>query len=155
VYLHPAGGMFWDDFLRDLCNRFTVYAPVFPGTDPVDTMSIHQVDDVFDVVVIARLTPALSAMAVQGEIAPFLKMHRQLAGNLQRGAGPIAELQPQHVLRPEEAHAVDRNEEHQPDHEDERRGRSRSHGRSIRTHLSSATPRHRSITARDRRPNAL
>ena len=50
VYLHPAGGLFWDDLPRGLSDRFTVYAPLFPGTDPADTMSIHQVDDIFDVV---------------------------------------------------------------------------------------------------------
>ena len=43
---------------RNVLGRFSAepirqvhgVAPVFPGTDPVDTMSIHQVDDIFDVV---------------------------------------------------------------------------------------------------------
>ena len=50
VYLHGGHGMYWDELLRGLSDRFTVYAPMFPGTDPTDTMSIHQVDDIFDVV---------------------------------------------------------------------------------------------------------
>ena len=40
VYLHGAHGMFWDELLRGLSDRFTVYAPMFPGTDP----SGHDVD---------------------------------------------------------------------------------------------------------------
>ena len=64
VYLHPAGGMFWDDFLRGLSDRFTVYAPMFPGTDPVDTTSIHQVDDIFDVVL--AYEGALRSLGLQG-----------------------------------------------------------------------------------------
>jgi pimeloyl-ACP methyl ester carboxylesterase len=64
VYLHPAGGLFWDDLLRDLSDRFTVYAPMFPGTDPADTMSIHQVDDIFDVVL--AYEGALRSLGLQG-----------------------------------------------------------------------------------------
>ena len=40
VYLHGARGMYWDELLRGLSDRFTVYAPMFPGTDP----SGHDVD---------------------------------------------------------------------------------------------------------------
>ena len=64
VYLHPARGMFWDDLLRGLSDRFTVYAPLFPGTDPADTMSIHQVDDIFDVVL--AYEGALRSLGLQG-----------------------------------------------------------------------------------------
>ena len=51
-------------FCSSLSDRFTVYAPVFPGTDPVDTMSIHQVDDIFDVVL--AYEGALRALGLQG-----------------------------------------------------------------------------------------
>ena len=64
VYLHGAHGMYWDDLLRGLSDRFTVYAPMFPGTDPMDTMSIHQVDDIFDVVL--AYEGALRSLGLQG-----------------------------------------------------------------------------------------
>ena len=64
VYLHPARGMFWDDLLRGLSDRFTVYAPLFPGTDPADTMSIHHVDDIFDVIL--AYEGALRSLDLQG-----------------------------------------------------------------------------------------
>ena len=32
VYLHPAGGPLWDDFVEGLTERYTVYAPHHPGT---------------------------------------------------------------------------------------------------------------------------
>ncbi|MDT7662283.1 MAG: hypothetical protein QOD04_1839 [Pseudonocardiales bacterium] len=50
VYLHPAGGLFWDEFLARLTQHYTVYAPIFPGTSPDDTFAIHELDDIFDVV---------------------------------------------------------------------------------------------------------
>jgi pimeloyl-ACP methyl ester carboxylesterase len=64
VYLHGARGMYWDELLRRLSDRFTVYAPMFPGTDPGDTMSIHQVDDIFDVVL--AYEGALRALGLHG-----------------------------------------------------------------------------------------
>jgi pimeloyl-ACP methyl ester carboxylesterase len=80
VYLHPAGGMFWDDFLQGLADRFTVYAPVFPGTDPVDTMSIHQVDDIFDVVL--AYEGALRSLGLQGAPAIGASFGGMLAAEL-------------------------------------------------------------------------
>lgn len=50
VYLHPAGGLVWDPFLEQLSADHTIYAPYFPGTAPGDTFAVHQVDDIFDVV---------------------------------------------------------------------------------------------------------
>ena len=50
LYLHPAGGMSWDPFLDDLARDHTIYAPEFPGTTPGNESAIHQVDDIFDVV---------------------------------------------------------------------------------------------------------
>ena len=64
LYLHPAGGLIWDGLLDSLARRFTVYAPVFPGTDPSDTMAIHQLDDINDVVLAYQ--GALQALGVEG-----------------------------------------------------------------------------------------
>jgi pimeloyl-ACP methyl ester carboxylesterase len=50
LYLHPAGGLQWDRFLGEMARNYTIYAPVFPGTNPVDSFAIHQLDDIFDVV---------------------------------------------------------------------------------------------------------
>lgn len=50
VYLHPAGGLIWDEFLTQLSDRYTIFAPEFPGMNPADSFSIHQLDDLFDVV---------------------------------------------------------------------------------------------------------
>lgn len=50
IYLHPAGGLVWDDFLLTLSERYTIYAPVFPGMRLEDSRSIHEIDDIFDVV---------------------------------------------------------------------------------------------------------
>jgi len=80
VYLHPAGGMFWDDFLQGLADRFTVYAPIFPGTDPLDTMSIHQVDDIFDVVL--AYEGALRWLGLQGAPAIGASFGGMLAAEL-------------------------------------------------------------------------
>jgi pimeloyl-ACP methyl ester carboxylesterase len=50
VYLHPAGGLFWDQFLTELSEQYTIYCPEFPGVSPEDSFAIHQLDDIFDVV---------------------------------------------------------------------------------------------------------
>ncbi|WP_033289046.1 alpha/beta fold hydrolase [Amycolatopsis jejuensis] len=50
LYLHPAGGLWWDPFLRTLAQHHTVYAPRLPGTAEGDSMAIHQLDSVGDLV---------------------------------------------------------------------------------------------------------
>ncbi len=50
VYLHPSAGLAWDDFLEKLSEDYTVYAPEFPGTSPADRYAIHQVHDLWQVV---------------------------------------------------------------------------------------------------------
>ena len=95
VYLHPAGGMFWDDLLQGLSDRFTVYAPMFPGTDPLDTMSIHQVDDIFDVVL--AYEGALRSLGLQGAPAIGPSFGGMLAaelGQLPRSVQPVILLDP-------------------------------------------------------------
>ncbi len=52
VYLHAAGGPIWDDFVEGLTERFTVYAPHHPGTGDTARESIHQVDSLWDLVLI-------------------------------------------------------------------------------------------------------
>ena len=64
VYLHPAGGLVWDQFLERLSRHYTIYAPYFPGTAPGDTFAIHQVDDIFDVVL--AYEGALRALGLVG-----------------------------------------------------------------------------------------
>ena len=50
VYFHPSAGLLWDPFLTWLAEHYTIYAPEFPGTSAGDPYAIHQVDDVWDVV---------------------------------------------------------------------------------------------------------
>lgn len=52
VYLHPAAGLLWDPFLDRLAERYTVYAPEFPGTSQGDPYAIHQIDEMWDVVLL-------------------------------------------------------------------------------------------------------
>ncbi len=50
VFLHSAGGLTWDPFLESLAERFTVYAPYFPGTYPGEPNDIDHVEDLWDAV---------------------------------------------------------------------------------------------------------
>ena len=50
VYLHPSGGLAWDPFLSYLAQRYTVYAPEFPGTSVGDPYAIHSIHHLSDVV---------------------------------------------------------------------------------------------------------
>ncbi len=50
VYLHSAGGYYWDDFLDSLADHFKVYAPHFPGTAPGRPDEIEQLDNLWDAV---------------------------------------------------------------------------------------------------------
>jgi pimeloyl-ACP methyl ester carboxylesterase len=50
VYLHPAAGLAWDPFLFRLAEHRTIYAPEFPGTSVSDRNAIHDIDDLWDVV---------------------------------------------------------------------------------------------------------
>jgi pimeloyl-ACP methyl ester carboxylesterase len=52
VYLHPASGPLWDEFLEKLSGHFTVYAPEFPGTSPDAPYAARQLDDLQDVVLV-------------------------------------------------------------------------------------------------------
>lgn len=48
VFLHGISGLKWDPFLDDLATRFTVYAPMFPGSDC--SADIDHLDNLWDVV---------------------------------------------------------------------------------------------------------
>ena len=50
VFLHGATGLNWDDFLDDLSQTHTVYAPEHPGTTPGDPDAIKPLDDLWDLV---------------------------------------------------------------------------------------------------------
>lgn len=50
VFLHSAGGFYWDDFLDGLANHYKIYAPHFPGTAPDAPNEIDNVDNLWDVV---------------------------------------------------------------------------------------------------------
>ncbi|MCY4360760.1 MAG: alpha/beta fold hydrolase [Gammaproteobacteria bacterium] len=50
VFLHSAGGLQWDPFLEGLAERYTVYAPYFPGTYPGEPNDIDHVEDLWDAV---------------------------------------------------------------------------------------------------------
>jgi pimeloyl-ACP methyl ester carboxylesterase len=50
VFLHGAAGLQWDEFLDGLAERFTVYAPEFPGTTLGDPDGIRALDDLWDLV---------------------------------------------------------------------------------------------------------
>lgn len=52
VYLHPAAGLYWDQFLDKLAETHTVYAPEMPGTSFGDPYAIHKVDTFLDLVLI-------------------------------------------------------------------------------------------------------
>ncbi|NPT55965.1 alpha/beta fold hydrolase [Paraburkholderia elongata] len=50
LYLHPSAGLAWDPFLSYLAQRYTVYAPEFPGTSVGDPYAIHSIHNLADVV---------------------------------------------------------------------------------------------------------
>lgn len=48
VFLHGAGGLFWDPFLTDLAGRYTVYAPEHPGSG--ESVGLEHLDTIWDLV---------------------------------------------------------------------------------------------------------
>ena len=50
VFLHSAGGFYWDDFLDSLADHYKVYAPYFPGTAPGKPDELEQLDTMWDAV---------------------------------------------------------------------------------------------------------
>jgi pimeloyl-ACP methyl ester carboxylesterase len=64
VFLHPASGLAWDPFLEDLAAERTVYAPLVPGTSPADPDAIHEVRDLWELVLLEQ--EALLALGLEG-----------------------------------------------------------------------------------------
>ena len=83
LYLHPAAGLAWDPFLSHLAERYTVYAPEFPGTSTGDPYAIHKIDDLSDIVLVyeevtRRLgldRPVIVGQSFGGMIAAELAAH--------------------------------------------------------------------------------
>ena len=51
LYLHSAGGFYWDDFLDQLSDHYKVYAPHFPGTAPGRPNDIDNIDNLWDAII--------------------------------------------------------------------------------------------------------
>ena len=83
LYLHPAAGLAWDPFLSHLAERYTVYAPEFPGTSAGDPYAIHAIDDLGDVVLayeelvrkLGLTKPVVVGQSFGGMIASELASH--------------------------------------------------------------------------------
>lgn len=52
VYLHAAGGLYWDEFVDRLAAGHKVYAPELPGTSAGDPYAIHKVDNYWELLLI-------------------------------------------------------------------------------------------------------
>lgn len=64
VYLHGAWGLAADlNFVQELCQSYSVYAPRFPGTTQGNPDGIHQLDSLYDLVVYH--TELLDALGLQ------------------------------------------------------------------------------------------
>ncbi len=50
VFFHAAAGLAWDGFLDALANRYTVHVIEHPGTAEGNPDAIHEVDDLWDLV---------------------------------------------------------------------------------------------------------
>jgi pimeloyl-ACP methyl ester carboxylesterase len=65
LYFHPAAGLHFDPFLAALSESYTVCAPEHPGTSAGDPDAIHQVDSLWDLVLIYE--EAIRALALPGK----------------------------------------------------------------------------------------
>ncbi|MEZ5411950.1 MAG: alpha/beta hydrolase [Acidimicrobiales bacterium] len=80
VYLHPGSGMDWDPFLDGLAADHTIYAPELPGTSDGDPDAIHQIDDVFDLVLVYE--EAVRALGLEGAVVIGQSFGGMLAAEL-------------------------------------------------------------------------
>jgi pimeloyl-ACP methyl ester carboxylesterase len=120
VYLHTAGGPFWDGFLDVLAEDHTVYAPDHPGTGDTDRDSIYGVETLWDLILIYdEMLGALGLSSVPvvgssfgGMMACELAAHKPERVSklvlldpigLWRDDAPVA---PYMILRPEELAAT-------------------------------------------------
>jgi len=80
VYFHPAGGLYWDEFLNDLAKSHTVYAPELPGTTPGDPYAIHKVATYTELLLIYE--EVLRKLDLQGCVAIGQSMGGMIACDL-------------------------------------------------------------------------
>ncbi len=52
VYFHPAGGLYWNEFLDRLAESHTVYAPELPGTTQGDPYAVYKFDNYWELLLI-------------------------------------------------------------------------------------------------------
>jgi len=80
VYFHPAGGLYWDEFLDNLAQTHTVYAPELPGTTPGDPYAIHNVETYTDLLLIYE--EVLRKLGVNNAVAVGQSMGGMIACDL-------------------------------------------------------------------------
>lgn len=80
VYFHPAGGLYWDEFLDNLSQSHTVYAPELPGTTPGDPYAIHKVDTYPDLLLVYE--EVVRKLGLNGAIAIGQSMGGMIACDL-------------------------------------------------------------------------
>ena len=80
VYFHPASGLYWDEFLDNLAEEYTVYAPELPGTTPGDPYAIHRVNNYNDLLLIYE--EIIRTLGLQGATAIGLSMGGMIACDL-------------------------------------------------------------------------
>lgn len=81
VYFHPAGGLYWDQFLDRLAETYTVYAPEMPGTSVGDPYAIHKVDTYWDLLLLYQ--EALGKLGIENPIAVGQSMGGMVACDLE------------------------------------------------------------------------
>lgn len=80
VYFHPAAGLYWDQFLDQLSEHYTVYAPEMPGTSVGDPYAIHKVDTYWDLLLIYQ--EALDKLGLDKPVAIGQSMGGMVACDL-------------------------------------------------------------------------
>jgi len=80
VYFHPASGLYWDEFLDNLAQSYTVYAPEMPGTTPGDPYAIHKIDEYRDMLLIYE--EVIRKLKLTGATAIGLSMGGMVACDL-------------------------------------------------------------------------
>ena len=80
VYFHPATGLYWDEFLDQLAQDYTVYAPELPGTTPGDPYAIHKVQTYVDLLLMYE--ELLGKLGLSGAVAVGQSMGGMIALDL-------------------------------------------------------------------------
>jgi pimeloyl-ACP methyl ester carboxylesterase len=96
LYLHSLTGLAWDPFLSHLAERYTVYAPEFPGTSEGDPYAVRAIDDLPDLVLayeevmrgLGLTKPVVVGQSFGGMLAA------ELAAHFPQGTGRLVLLDP-------------------------------------------------------------